>query len=59
MTNLELARRANDRALTIREAGCESVKSTGFAKALSRLSSLGLVEYPEPGMVRAADMLFL
>lgn len=40
-------------------AGYENVKSTGFAKALSRLSSMGLVEYPEPGAVRAADLMFL
>ncbi len=42
-----------------KSAGYENVKSSGFAKALSQLSSLGLVEYPGPGFVRAADLLFL
>lgn len=40
------------------QCGYQNVKSHGFAKTLSRLSSLGLVEYPNSGTVRAADILF-
>jgi hypothetical protein len=42
-----------------RRAGYSNVTSTGFAKALSRLSSLGFVRYPEKGRVAAAPVLFL
>jgi len=42
-----------------RRAGYTNVTSTGFAKALSRLSSLGFVRYPERGKVAAAPILFL
>lgn len=35
-----------------------NVASTGFAKALSTLSGLGLIEYPTSGFVRARDALF-
>lgn len=50
---------AVDRATLAHEAGYQSIASTGFPKAVSRLSSLGLVDYPSPGMVRATSMLFL
>lgn len=40
-------------------AGYSNTTSKGFANAVSRLSSLGFVEYPERGMVRAAPLLFL
>lgn len=40
-------------------AGYTNTTSKGFANAVSRLSSLGFVEYPERGMVRAAPLLFL
>lgn len=36
-----------------------NLASTGFAKALSSVSGLGLTEYPSPGMVRARPFLFL
>lgn len=39
--------------------GYGHVASTGFAKAVSTLSGLGLIEYPKPGFVRARDLLFL
>lgn len=39
-------------------AGYENVKSTGFAKALSRLSALGFVDYPSAGEARANEILF-
>lgn len=39
------------------EAGV-SPASSGFEKNVSRLSSLGLVRYPEPGWVEATDLLF-
>ena len=35
-----------------------SDKSSGFEKALGRLRTLGLVEYPERGTARARDILF-
>lgn len=35
------------------------VQSTGFVRALSRLSSLGFVTYPSTGHVKAAPVLFL
>lgn len=50
---------AVDRETLAQEAGYQSTASTGFPKAVSRLSSLGLVDYPSPGMVRATPMLFL
>jgi len=40
------------------KSGYGNVASTGFAKGISRLSSLGLIEYPQSGMVRANDLLF-
>lgn len=40
-------------------AGYSNVTSTGFAKAIGRLSSLGFVRYPQRGMVAAAPVLFL
>ncbi len=33
--------------------------SRGFRNSLGRLRTLGLVEYPGPGMVRASGALFL
>ncbi len=39
------------------EAGV-SPTSSGFEKNVSRLSSLGLVRYPEPGWVEATELLF-
>ena len=35
-----------------------SVLSSGFEKQVSRLSALGLTEYPEPGSVVATELLF-
>jgi len=40
-------------------AGYTNLASTGFAKALSRLSSLGFIEYPSSGQVKASPVLFL
>jgi hypothetical protein len=39
-------------------SGYGNISSTGFAKAVSRLSSLGLIEYPERGSVRASNTIF-
>ncbi len=53
---------AYPRALTrgeVAEKVRVSEKSSGFEKNVSTLSSLGLVEYPERGSVRAAAVLFL
>lgn len=36
-----------------------SVLSSGFRNNVSKLSSLEMLTYPEPGLVRAADLLFL
>lgn len=47
-----------DRQELAAKSGYGNTASTGFAKAISRLSSLGLIEYPERGMVRAKDLLF-
>jgi hypothetical protein len=35
-----------------------NIKSTGFVKAIGRLSTLGFVTYPGAGQVRAGDVLF-
>lgn len=35
-----------------------SALSSGYEKAISRLSSFGLVHYPQPGHVAATDLLF-
>ncbi|MGE3278056.1 MAG: DUF87 domain-containing protein [Vicinamibacterales bacterium] len=40
-------------------AGYGNLQSKGFVNALSRLSSLGFVTYPDRGRVKAADVLFL
>jgi len=40
-------------------SGYTHIGSTGFVKGVGRLSSLGLVDYPEKGMVAATKMLFL
>ncbi len=40
-------------------AACNvSAISSTYRNNLGRLSSLGLVTYPEPGQIRAADLLF-
>lgn len=39
-------------------AGYSNVRSKGFVNALGRLRTLGFVEYPSPGRVRAGDLLF-
>jgi hypothetical protein len=36
-----------------------NVRSGGFSEPIGRLRSLGIVDYPEKGIVRAADWLFL
>lgn len=36
-----------------------SVRSSGFANNLGALKSMGLIDYPQPGMVAAAPTLFL
>lgn len=35
-----------------------SATSSGYEKTLGRLRAIGLVDYPEPGMVEATDLLF-
>lgn len=47
-----------DRAWLASRAGYTNVKSAGFAKTLSRLSSLGFATYPSTGTVVATDLLF-
>lgn len=42
-----------------RAAGYGNLMSKGFANSVSRLSSLGLVKYPQRGFVAAAPVLFL
>jgi hypothetical protein len=46
------------RAEVAANAGYDNVKSAGFAKALSRLSALGFVDYPSPGEAVATEILF-
>lgn len=41
------------------DAAGVSAASSGFEKNLSTLRSLGLVDYPAPGLVAATDLLFL
>lgn len=43
----------------MRATGYGNLTSTGFVKAVSQLSSLGLLTYPSKGAVRAGDLLFL
>ncbi len=40
------------------DCGYRNVRSGGFANPRSRLSTLGLIEYPGPGRVTAKDLLF-
>ncbi len=40
-------------------AGYEHVRSTGFVKAMSQLSTLGFISYPNSGAVVAKSLLFL
>ncbi|UFX42163.1 DUF87 domain-containing protein [Bradyrhizobium sp. 41S5] len=47
-----------ERAALAEWSGYQNVKSTGFAKALSRLSSLGFVSYPSTGTAKAGEILF-
>lgn len=47
------------RELAAELSGYSNVASTGFAKSISRLSSLGLIERVGAGMVRASDILFV
>ena len=41
------------------QVGYSNTRSKGFQNALGRLRTLGLIEYPATGQVRASDMLFL
>jgi hypothetical protein len=47
-----------DREVLAQKSGYQNVKSTGFAKALSRLSALGFVTYPSPRLAAAGEILF-
>lgn len=47
-----------DREVLAQNSGYQNVKSTGFAKALSRLSALGFVKYPSSRLARAGEILF-
>ncbi|TMJ04317.1 MAG: hypothetical protein E6G97_07380 [Alphaproteobacteria bacterium] len=49
---------AMDRQELAQQSGYENVKSTGFAKSLSRLSALGFITYPSARQARAGDVLF-
>lgn len=49
---------AMDREALAATAGYENVRSKGFANAIGRLHTLGFVEYPTRGEVRASDLLF-
>lgn len=50
---------AMERADLAERCGYTNVKSAGFVKAISTLSSLGLVEYPDRGTIKAKAFLFL
>jgi hypothetical protein len=41
------------------QTGYTNTSSTGFVKALSRLRSLGLIDYPSTGTCQASSLLFL
>ena len=47
-----------EREVLAQRSGYQNVKSSGFAKALSRLSSLGFVSYPSSGTAKAGEILF-
>ena len=59
LTNLITAYPSDvDREALAQCSGYHNVKSTGFAKALSRLSALGFVNYPSSRSARAGELLF-
>lgn len=39
--------------------GYTNIQSAGFKEAVSRLSTLGFIHYPQPGTIAATDTLFL
>lgn len=41
------------------KTGYTNVSSTGFVKAIGKLRSLGLIEYPSTGTCRASSLLFI
>lgn len=41
------------------EAGYQHTHSKGFTNALGKLRTLGFLDYPEPGYVKATEVLFL
>lgn len=50
--------RAMPRQALAAAAGYSHLQSKGFANSLGRLRTLGLIDYPESGMVRGTDLLF-
>ncbi len=50
---------AIEREVLAERAGYGNVNSKGFVKAIGRLRSLGFIDYPQSGYVRAQDVLFL
>lgn len=48
-----------DREALAGRAGYTNLSSKGFANAMGRLRSLGFLDYPRPGKVRATPVLFL
>jgi hypothetical protein len=47
------------REVLAERAGYSNVNSKGFANSIGRLRSLGFIDYPDRGFVRAQDVLFL
>jgi hypothetical protein len=47
------------REILAERAGYSNTASKGFANAIGRLRSLGLIDYPERGQIRAQSVLFL
>lgn len=51
--------RAMEREHVAAQAGYGNLSSKGFANSIGRLRSLGLIDYPQRGMVQATGLLFL
>ncbi|KAA6459600.1 DUF853 family protein [Acidobacteria bacterium AB60] len=56
---ISLRSKSIDRAELAAKAGYGHLNSKGFVNAMGRLRTLGLLDYPTTGKVRATDLLFL
>lgn len=47
------------REVLAERAGYSNLTSKGFTNAIGRLRTLGFIDYPQPGQIKAQDLLFL